>query len=51
MSDVVHKDKIGESNRLYVNPDHRWYYLDKQKTSEVVIFRNVDSRGLEYPCK
>ncbi|KAF2685914.1 hypothetical protein K458DRAFT_336800 [Lentithecium fluviatile CBS 122367] len=48
-SDVVHKDKVGESTRLYANSGHRWYYIDKQTTSEVAIFRNVDSRGLEYP--
>ncbi|KAF7670920.1 hypothetical protein GT037_011048 [Alternaria burnsii] len=49
LSDVIHKDRVGESTRLYFNSSHRWFYLDKQTTSEVALFRNVDSRGLQYP--
>jgi hypothetical protein len=50
-SDVIHKNKVGESTRLYYSDRQRWYYLDDQTTSEIAVFRNVDSRGLEIPCK
>lgn len=46
-SDVIHKQKVGESTRLHYNHQQRWYYLDNQTTAEVAVFRNVDSRGLE----
>ncbi|EFR04155.1 hypothetical protein MGYG_07162 [Nannizzia gypsea CBS 118893] len=48
-NDVIHRDHVGESLRLYPNPEHRWYFLDDQTTSQVAIFRNVHSDGLEIP--
>lgn len=51
MNDVIHETYVGESMRAYYNPDHRWFYLSDQTVDDVVIFRNTDSRGMEYPCK
>jgi len=50
-TDVIHKERIGESLRLYHNRSQRWYYLSDQNTDEVTIFRNTDSRGTHIPCK
>lgn len=50
-NDVVHEGHIGESMRLYANPSHRWYFLDRQTTNQVALFRNTHSDGLEIPCK
>lgn len=51
LSDVIHKDRIGESMRLYYSPNHRWYFLDNQTVSDVALFRNIHSRGMSMPCK
>jgi len=48
-TDVIHKERIGESLRLYHNRSQRWYYLSDQNTDEVTIFRNTDSRGTHIP--
>ncbi|EPE09073.1 hypothetical protein F503_06849 [Ophiostoma piceae UAMH 11346] len=40
-NDVIHADHIGESVRLYANPQHRWHYLDNQTADQVILFRSV----------
>lgn len=36
---------VGENKLLHANPNHRWYYLSDQKVDELVVFRNIDSKG------
>lgn len=50
-SDVIHREHVGESLRLYHNPAHRWYFLSQQMPEEVVIFRNTASLGFHVPCE
>lgn len=49
-SDVIHKDRIGESFRCYFNDHHRWHFQSRQCSNEVVVFRTADSRGIHVPC-
>lgn len=49
-SDVVHRDHVGENCMFYFNPSHRWYFLDEQQTSDVLVFRHTHSKGVQVPC-
>lgn len=42
-SDLVYKDRIGETYNLMHSPAHRWYYFPRQSRSEVIVFKNFDS--------
>lgn len=42
-TDVVDRGGFTENYQVYFNPDHKWYYLNKQLPSEVVVFRQTDS--------
>jgi hypothetical protein len=44
-NDVVSRGSIGENELLHANPKHRWYYLSDQAVDEVIVLRNVDSKG------
>ncbi|TAQ88908.1 hypothetical protein B7494_g2748 [Chlorociboria aeruginascens] len=48
-TDIVHKEWVGESGRVYHNPKHKWYFLDQQQAQDVIVFRNTDSRGFDIP--
>ncbi|CAH0055133.1 unnamed protein product [Clonostachys solani] len=49
VNDVIHDTYVGESVRAYFDPGHRWYFLSEQKVEETIMFRNTDSRGMQYP--
>jgi hypothetical protein len=34
-----------ENSRVYYNPKHEWYYPSEQAASEILIFRQYDSRA------
>lgn len=42
-TDVVARDGFTENYQVYFNPEHKWYYLNKQLPSEVIIFRQTDT--------
>lgn len=42
-TDVVDRNGFTENYQVYFNPKHKWYYLNKQLPSEVVIFRQTDT--------
>ena len=42
-TDVVARDGFTENYQIYFNPEHKWYYLNKQLPSEVIIFRQTDT--------
>ncbi|KAI1194880.1 hypothetical protein F5X97DRAFT_309774, partial [Nemania serpens] len=48
-TDIIHRDHVGENLRLYSNSHHKWYFLDHQQVSEVLVFRNIHAEGLEVP--
>jgi len=44
-SDVVTRTGFTENALVYFNPRHEWYYLNGQIASELVIFRQADTRA------
>lgn len=44
-NDILNVSSIGENKLLHSSPEHRWYYLADQKVEELLVFRNVDSKG------
>ncbi|KAH6982201.1 putative CmcJ-like methyltransferase [Ilyonectria sp. MPI-CAGE-AT-0026] len=44
-ADVLHVDRITENQLLYPNAQHRWYYIENQQETDLIVFRNVDSTG------
>ncbi|RWA09520.1 hypothetical protein EKO27_g5577 [Xylaria grammica] len=49
VSDVIHRDIVGESMRLYFHPAQRWHFLANQDVTEVTIFRNADTSERNLP--
>ena len=45
-SDVVSRTGFSENYLIYFNPRQKWYYLSKQKPTELVLFRQADTK---YP--
>lgn len=44
-NDILNASSVGENKLLHASPKHRWYYLSDQNVHELLIFRNVDSKG------
>jgi hypothetical protein len=42
-TDVVMRDGFTENYQVYCQPEHKWYYLNKQLPSEAIIFRQTDT--------
>jgi hypothetical protein len=36
--------EVQENYQMYHRQHHRWFYLSEQKTSEITIFRQYDSK-------
>lgn len=43
--DVVEKTKAFENTQVHFNPQQKWYYLKDQLPSELLLFKNADSRS------
>lgn len=43
-SDLVYRDKVGETYSVKANPAHRWFYYPGLKTDEVLLLKIHDSR-------
>jgi hypothetical protein len=43
-SDLVYRDKVGETYRFTYNPDHRWFYFPRLERNEVVLLKCYDSK-------
>lgn len=43
--DVVDHDDVNENMQVQYNENYRWYYLAGQIPSELLIFKNADSRS------
>lgn len=48
--DLVRRDYVGSTMYAMYKPGYRWYYLEKQKPSEVCLFKNFDS-STDMPVK
>ena len=43
-SDLVYRDKIGETYRFTYNPRHRWFYFPHLEKNEVILLTCYDSK-------
>ncbi|MFK3795546.1 CmcJ/NvfI family oxidoreductase [Pseudomonas sp. NPDC088444] len=43
-SDLVYRDKVGETFALRANPHHRWYYFPQLRPEEALLLKIYDSR-------
>jgi len=42
-TDLIYRDRIGETYSLAYNPAHRWFYFPRMETSEAVLIKCYDS--------
>lgn len=42
-TDLIYRDRIGETYALAYNPAHRWYYFPRLETSEAILIKCFDS--------
>jgi hypothetical protein len=42
-SDLVYRDRIGETYRVRYNPAHRWFYVPEMRSDEAVLIKCYDS--------
>ena len=42
-SDLVYRDRIGETYRVRYNPAHRWFYMPEMRSDEAVLIKCYDS--------
>lgn len=43
-SDLVYRDKVGETYRFLYNPNHRWFYFPRLEKNEVILLKCYDSK-------
>jgi hypothetical protein len=43
-SDLLFRDRRGETYNVVYNPDHRWYYVPAMRRDEVLLLKCFDSR-------
>jgi hypothetical protein len=43
-SDLVYRNRVGETYNVRFNPNHRWHYVSEQRPDEVLLIKCVDSR-------
>jgi hypothetical protein len=43
-SDLVYRDRVGETYAVRFNPAHRWYYVPEMKRDEALLLKCYDSR-------
>jgi hypothetical protein len=43
-SDLVYRDRRGETYNVTYNPEHRWFYVPAMKADEVLLLKCFDSR-------
>jgi len=44
-SDLIYRDKVGETYAFVFNPRHRWYYFPLMSPDEVLLLKIYDSAG------
>jgi hypothetical protein len=42
-SDLIYRDKVGETYRFTYNPNHRWFYFPRLERNEVILLKCYDS--------
>src|SRR4051812_16085731 len=43
-SDLVYRDRVGETYAVRYNPDHRWYYVPEMRRTEGLLLKIADTR-------
>ncbi len=43
-SDLVYRDRVGETYSVRYNPDHRWYYVPEMRRDEALLLKIADTR-------
>jgi hypothetical protein len=43
-SDLVYREKVGETYRFTYNPNHRWFYFPRLERNEVILLKCYDSK-------
>ncbi len=43
-SDLVYRDRVGETYRFKYNPNHRWFYFPYLERNEAILLKCYDSR-------
>jgi len=43
-TDLIYPDRTGETYSVRHNPNHKWHFLSKQKTDEVILIKCFDSK-------
>jgi hypothetical protein len=43
-SDLVYRNRVGETYNVLFNPAHRWHYISGQRPDEVLLLKCYDSR-------
>ena len=43
-SDLVYRDRVGETYSVRFNPKHRWYYVPEMQPDEALLLKCYDSR-------
>ncbi|HEY0300706.1 MAG TPA: CmcJ/NvfI family oxidoreductase [Rhizomicrobium sp.] len=42
-SDLIYRDKVGETYAVQYNPRHRWFYFPRLQRDEVILIKGFDS--------
>ena len=42
-SDLVYRDRTGETYRVTYNPPHRWFYVPEMRVDEAILIKCFDS--------
>ncbi|MCZ6773425.1 MAG: CmcJ/NvfI family oxidoreductase [Proteobacteria bacterium] len=42
-SDLIYRDRVGETMRMTYSPDHRWYYFPDMDPGEAMVFKTYES--------
>jgi hypothetical protein len=43
-SDLIYRDRVGETYRFTYNPNHRWFYFPHLERNEVILLKCYDSK-------
>ncbi|MEE3719932.1 CmcJ/NvfI family oxidoreductase [Tumidithrix elongata RA019] len=44
-SDLVYRDRVGETYAVTYNPAHQWFYFPQQQRNEVILIKCFDTKG------
>jgi hypothetical protein len=43
-SDLIYRDRVGETYSVTFDPEHRWFYAPEMRTDEVLVLKCYDSK-------